>query len=418
MTRAIDRLLVSGRGRVTGETTPIGWVLSKLDCDAELGGEQAAVRARARRCLIPRPGRPGSRGDRRSPASPRRPSGAALALRRACPSRRRRPRLRLPELAPVPGPALHRVRQLSVLGPRALRALLVPLLRRTGRRACASGRHEQERGGAARGDRDRRRGPPAARGSSTRQTRGRPTWRSSRLVSGRERGRARTDRRASFAPTATRRSPPACRARRTSRPERPFAFVHDGVLLRGRARRPPARRRARSRRSTSRRTSSASAPPTRWSSPTTGSSVSSTPWPASAQVRRRSRSCTRSSSARTGRSSRRSSSRGRRAGSGALGGDRPDRRRRLHAEPRQFTCAGCPALDVVCAGPEAARAAARRPALEPAGLAARPARRGLPQARSARGTGPVRASVGSGCRELRPRGTPAGRCRRASASAP
>ena len=65
MTRAIDRLLVSG---AVGEArdTPIGWVLSKLDCEAELARREHRVRARARRRLVPRPRRPRERARARA----------------------------------------------------------------------------------------------------------------------------------------------------------------------------------------------------------------------------------------------------------------------------------------------------------------------------------------------------------------
>src|SRR3954451_24463011 len=55
MTRAVDRLIVSGsldRGRAADERTPIGWVLARLDAPEELvdgllalpGGAQLVVR--------------------------------------------------------------------------------------------------------------------------------------------------------------------------------------------------------------------------------------------------------------------------------------------------------------------------------------------------------------------------------------
>ena len=92
---------------------------------------------------------------------------------------------------------------------------------------------------------------------------------------------------------------------------------------------------------------------------TTGSSGSSTRSRASGAAPTRSRSSTTSSSGRTP-SCRRTFTRGRRARR-----SRPSSRRRSRASdagefvptPSEFACAGCPALDVVCAGPAAARRA-------------------------------------------------------------
>ena len=71
MTRAVDRLLVSG---ALGESrdTPIGWVLSKLDCEAELASGEQLFELRARRRVVPRPGRPPRRARPASPRPPRR----------------------------------------------------------------------------------------------------------------------------------------------------------------------------------------------------------------------------------------------------------------------------------------------------------------------------------------------------------
>ena len=112
--------------------------------------------------------------------------------------------------------------------------------------------------------------------------------------------------------------------------------------------------------STTRRTRSPRARPRRSSRPTTGCSGSSTRSRASAPARRRSRSSTTSSSGPT-RSSRRRSSRD----------DVPGLEAELSAAiariragefvptPSEFNCAGCPALDVVCAGPRLRLPAAR-----------------------------------------------------------
>jgi ATP-dependent exoDNAse (exonuclease V) beta subunit len=111
MTRAIDRLLVSG-ALGEGRDTPIGWVLSKLDCESELAGDEDVLeleRGGASFLL---------RRDRFHPepaAEPEPPSepGAQLSLFDELPTA---PPVRgwpLPELVPVPAPPLHKVRQLS-----------------------------------------------------------------------------------------------------------------------------------------------------------------------------------------------------------------------------------------------------------------------------------------------------------------
>jgi ATP-dependent exoDNAse (exonuclease V) beta subunit len=111
MTRAIDRLIVSGavdRKR----TTPIGWVLSRLDCEEALAGAEGPFeleRGDARFLVTV---------DRHAPATadpePVAPlNELQLALFGDLPVTSRPPGYRLPELAPVPRPPLHRVRRLS-----------------------------------------------------------------------------------------------------------------------------------------------------------------------------------------------------------------------------------------------------------------------------------------------------------------
>ena len=124
MTRAIDRLIVSGsmdHARKADEKTPIGWVLDRLDCAAELErAGDAPDRARARGRPRPRPARPHAAAGRRAPADgraepePVEAEAGQLALfapGEAPP---------LPPLAPVlapiqalPEPPLHDVRRLS-----------------------------------------------------------------------------------------------------------------------------------------------------------------------------------------------------------------------------------------------------------------------------------------------------------------
>jgi ATP-dependent exoDNAse (exonuclease V) beta subunit len=111
MTRAIDRLLVSG---ALGESrdTPIGWVLSKLECEAELaGGEDLLELERGGASFLVRRDRfhPEPPAEPESPAEP----GAQLSLFDELPTE---PPVRgwpLPELVPVVPPPLHKVRQLS-----------------------------------------------------------------------------------------------------------------------------------------------------------------------------------------------------------------------------------------------------------------------------------------------------------------
>jgi ATP-dependent helicase/nuclease subunit A len=118
MTRAQDRLIVSGAidpERAADETTPIGWVLSRLDAHEELG------RAGDRPVELERGGaRVVVRMDRWRPAAAGTPevtdaavTGGQLALFES--DGRTVPPLvpPLPPLVPVPEPPLHRVRRLS-----------------------------------------------------------------------------------------------------------------------------------------------------------------------------------------------------------------------------------------------------------------------------------------------------------------
>jgi ATP-dependent exoDNAse (exonuclease V) beta subunit len=111
MTRAIDRLLVSG---ALGESrdTPIGWVLSKLDCEAELEGtadvfelERGGASFLVRRDRY----RGQETADERRAPEP----GAQLTLFDELPAGPPARGWQLPELVPLPAPPLHKVRQLS-----------------------------------------------------------------------------------------------------------------------------------------------------------------------------------------------------------------------------------------------------------------------------------------------------------------
>ena len=119
MTRAIDRLIVSGAidpGRTADAGTPIGWVLSRLEAqelDAAGDGPVELVRDGARLLV---------RVDRYAPTEASTAAAPAVAAaeegqlelfvgEELAPLPPLAPRL--PELAPVPAPPLHRVRRLS-----------------------------------------------------------------------------------------------------------------------------------------------------------------------------------------------------------------------------------------------------------------------------------------------------------------
>ncbi|MBA2357717.1 MAG: UvrD-helicase domain-containing protein [Actinobacteria bacterium] len=120
MTRAIDRLIVSGAidpGRPAEAQTPIGWVLGRLDAEAELAGaleEPVELERGAARLLV--------RVDRYRPelhvppAEPERaaePETGQLVLFSALPEPARSPALTLPPLEPVPPAPAHALRSLS-----------------------------------------------------------------------------------------------------------------------------------------------------------------------------------------------------------------------------------------------------------------------------------------------------------------
>ena len=116
MTRAIDRLLVSGAVG-EGRDTPIGWVLSKLDCEAELAaGDGVFELERGGASFLVRVDRPAEEAPVEAVSTEPAPveaGEAQLSLFTELPST---PPIRgwlLPELVPVPAPPLHRVTQLS-----------------------------------------------------------------------------------------------------------------------------------------------------------------------------------------------------------------------------------------------------------------------------------------------------------------
>ena len=119
MTRAIDRLIVSGAidpGRAADQATPIGWVLARLEAeelDAAEEGPVELVRDGAR--LLVRVDRHREETTLQAPAPEPEPADegqlALFAGDELAPLPPPAPRL--PELAPVPAPPLHRVRRLS-----------------------------------------------------------------------------------------------------------------------------------------------------------------------------------------------------------------------------------------------------------------------------------------------------------------
>ena len=205
MTRAIDRLIVSGSidpERKADERTPIGWVLGRLDCADELGaagetpvelereGARVLVRidrtppAPVERAVAGAGGRGRRRGDR--PAGPLRRRGRAEAAA-ACSRAGADPGAAGAAAARRAPPLLQRAC--------ALRALLVPLLRGACRGdAGGAGARHRGRADGARRDRDRRRGPPAARGRRPRGAGGAGHRPGARVVPGRDGRGAVADR--------------------------------------------------------------------------------------------------------------------------------------------------------------------------------------------------------------------------------
>ena len=377
MTRAIDRLIVSGSidpERKADERTPIGWVLGRLDCAEELAAageaplelerEGARVLVRVDRTLPPAE----EPVPELVPAVVDEATGQ-LALFAAGEEPKLPPLA--PALAPIqalPEPPLHDVRRLSYSA--------LALFERCSYRYYAErvagmrrGARARDRRGAdgPRRDRGRRRGAPAAGARRPVGAGGARRRAGASVVSGRDGRGAGADRRvrrqllrlgAGAADRGARRRPARAavrvRARRRA-PARP-------------ARRPP-RRRGRGRScSTTRRTRSPRGRPRRSSRPTTACSGSSTRSRASAPAWTRSRSSTTSSSGRTPSSRRRSRA-------PTCPSSRPSSRRRSAASargefvptPSEFNCAGCPALDVVCAGPRLRGGPSRPPALAAAG---------------------------------------------------
>ena len=401
MTRAIDRLIVSGA--IDPEKA------RRLDAD-RLGARAARSRRRPRdrRGRRPSSSSAATRGccvrlDRFAPAAepeprppPSRSRPRTASSRSSTSVRRRRPRRRRPS---CPRSCRRRRRRSTTCaGSRSARSRSSSAARTatspSASPGCASCAPAHASGGRrpAR-DRDRRRRPPAARAGRPRATRACPT--SSRFASGTrpstdeelERIRGLVESYCASEPGArgSPRSPGAGA-------ERPFAFEHDGVLLHGRL--DVLHRDGERALVVDYKTNllGERARPTRSSRPSTGSSGSSTRSPASAPAPTRSRSSTSSSSGPTSVVSARLRAR-RRAGAR---GELSEAIAEIQAgefvpTPSEFACAGCPALDVVCAGPRLpGRAPAGRAAAPPSassGALATSARRAGASGRSASGSG-------------------------------
>ena len=368
MTRAIDRLIVSGAidpgaHRRPSDADRLGARPARRATSTVVEAGDAPVeleRGDARFVLAVDRVEPRRRGEPRRAASEAADDERSSRSSTSVPARRARGSApSLPPLAEIPAPPLHDVRAALLQRARALRALLVPLLRRARRRACAPTRASgaSARTGRRAWPRPRSATPSTGCSSSSTSTRpAAPPRRARRprprLVPGRDRRGARADRGSRRRVLRVASSPRASPALAGARPERPFAFEHDGVLLHGRldvlwrdggaalvvdykTNALDGRDARRDRRGAS-----------------TGCSGSSTRSPASAQGRARSRSSTSSSSGRTTSSRRRS----RRADVPTLEAELSAAIARIRAgdfrpTPSEFVCADCPALDLVCAGP-------------------------------------------------------------------
>ena len=169
MTRAVDRLIVSGAidpERSQDRETPIGWVLGRLGARATSGASRATLRARARGSALPARGRSLGAAPSSARAGARSsPKQGSSSCSPSCRRSRRRAATACLSSSRCPRRS-HRVAAL-VLGARALRALLVPLLRgascRLARSAAPCRAHGPE------GDRDRRRRAPPARNGRSRR---------------------------------------------------------------------------------------------------------------------------------------------------------------------------------------------------------------------------------------------------------
>ncbi len=361
MTRAVDRLIVSGAidpERPSERTTPIGWVLDRLDARGELAnaGRDPVELERGGARLLVRVDRSGTtssdmcHGRRGSRGRASRPARALQRRRRAA-----LPPVapRLPELVPIPLPALEPVRRLSFTALASFESCSYRYYaeRLVGMKALRPAPRTARPTGSARSTSATpctgcsRRSTCAIRTSSTSSASASGIRASPRTSSN---GSPRSSRRYCASPLAQRVA-----ALDDVRAEVPFTFEHDGVLIRGFL---DVLHRAGERalvvdyktnvvgeahagRDRRRRT--------------TGSSGSSTRSRASGAARREVEVVyhflerpdaivsARLHGARTCRCSRPSCRRRSRA----------SRPAEFVPTPSEYACAGCPALDVVCAGP-------------------------------------------------------------------
>jgi ATP-dependent exoDNAse (exonuclease V) beta subunit len=113
MTRAVDRLIVSGSVDVHAQRdTPIGWVLSRLECEPELAGAAGPVELeRGGTTFLVHVDRLGEEAP--APAEEAVVEEGQLTLFAELPSSSAPRGYVLAELVPVPAPPIHRVRRLS-----------------------------------------------------------------------------------------------------------------------------------------------------------------------------------------------------------------------------------------------------------------------------------------------------------------
>ena len=242
MTRAIDRLIVSGAidpGRAADQATPIGWVLARLEAeelDAAGDGPVEIVRDGARLLVRVDRHRPEAEVARAGCPEPAAADEGQLELfvgEELAPLPPPAPRL--PELAPVPEPPLHRVRRLSYSALALFERCSYRYYaeRVAGMRAGGRPRHRARRRAGSRRRRSATRCTACSRPSTSR----RPPSRTSRPCAPGTRPsptRSSSASAASSPRTASRSWPPRIAALPARVPERPFAFEHDGVLLHGR----------------------------------------------------------------------------------------------------------------------------------------------------------------------------------------
>ena len=231
MTRAIDRLIVSGAidpEKTRDLDTPIGWVLSRLEVGDEPSDEEldSSAATRGSSCGCTRYAAGSAAGARRQRG------GAAGAVRGAA---EHAGAARIPAAgaaAAAPGAAAQGAAPV-VLGARAVRALLVPLLRRARRRAArgarvAAGRRGRP-GATEIGDAAHRllelvdlSAPALPDMAAVRDWYPEVTDEELERIEGFVEAYCTSELAPRIAQLAG------------ARPERPFAFEHDGVLLHGR----------------------------------------------------------------------------------------------------------------------------------------------------------------------------------------